>query len=399
MVGALKMLPEITVGKMRDTDRDYWDVSDRLAVSRRIWNRFDVLNPYAEQVSLGFTTVLIAGDKGWGKSLTAVDIGVLHTEDGFRVLHNMADAGFGFYLEDPRDFYVIAEKGDPPFVIIMDEAHIYASKYAQGSHRNQLLQQTLSMSRKRGIPFYFVSQQENSISYDLRAEIDWLIYPVPPGSTGTRWNPNLNLPKELPPWCYITTWTYGPKPWGTKFYAEAQGHRLRAPVRRIIEKRDPWSVLKASAVYNSFETFDLGAAFPLNAAAMREAVEEGRAISMGGEDTLNASLIEDISGRVMVSVLHVYLNGLLDPRADWVTWEEVAGAAFYGEVQGLTIEQFGEAEYAQGFAHFTGRGAGARLSPANDLPSITKPGIYEQMITNYEARQHTPDLQSRFRRT
>ena len=101
----------------------------------------------------------------------------------------------------------------------------------------------------------------------------------------------------------------------------------------------------------------------------------------------------------MVSVLQVYLNGLLNPRADWVTWEEVAGAAFDGEIQGLTIEQFGVAEYAQGFAHFTGRGAGARLSPANDLPRITKPGIYEQMVTAYETRQHPPDLQSRFRRT
>ena len=143
MAFAIQMRPDVTLETAREDSRDFWTKRARIAIANEMWRRFDLFNPYAEQTNLGFTTALISGDKGWGKSLLAVDIGVQHTEDGYRVVHNMADAAFGNYLEDPRDFYLLAERGEPPMVAIMDEAHMMASKYGQGSHRNQLLQQTL----------------------------------------------------------------------------------------------------------------------------------------------------------------------------------------------------------------------------------------------------------------
>ena len=122
-------------------------------------------------------------------------------------------------------------------VAIRDEAHLLATRYGPGSHRNQLLRQTLSLSRKRGIPLCLVSQQENAISHDLRAEVDWLIYPVPVGVKGHKWAREAHdrrFPHQAPPWRHLTTWTYGPKPWGSEFYAETMGGNLRPLVKRYI---------------------------------------------------------------------------------------------------------------------------------------------------------------------
>ena len=403
MAGAIKMTPELTIERASEDRRDFFSKQERLDISRRMWARHDALNRFAEQTSLGFSTVLISGDKGWGKTLLVTDIGVAHTEDGYRVVHNFKDAAFGYYLEDIRDFYLLVERAEPPFAAILDEAHMFASKYGQGSHRNQYLQQTLSMSRKRGIPFYFVSQQENALSYDLRAEIDWLIYPVPPGSPGTRWNPNNpDFPTNLPPWCYMTTWTYGPKPWGSKFYAEQVGHPLRRRVKRQIHKRDPWRLLKASALYNTFETFDLGAAFNLNAAAMREAVEEGRAMGFA-EDVANAGAVDDRVPQLMGTILYVYLHGILDPQADKVDWKEVADAVALAQIAGAPVEPCEPTELAAAFvSHLDG--AKSQLNPALDLPRLSRPGVYEKMVMAYQERQAayapppTPDLRSRFAR-
>ena len=98
MAYSIKMTTDITVEKATEDSRDFWTKKDRIAVSKDMWTKHELLNPYAEQVNLGFTTCLISGDKGWGKSLLAVDIdiGVRHTEDGFRVVHNMEDAAFGY---------------------------------------------------------------------------------------------------------------------------------------------------------------------------------------------------------------------------------------------------------------------------------------------------------------
>ena len=119
MAVSIQMRPEVTLAQANEDSRDFWSKKARIAIANEMWDRFDLLNPYAEKVNLGFTTTLISGDKGWGKSLLAVDIGVAHTEDGFRVVHNMADAAFGYFLEDPRDFYLLAERGIPPMIAIM----------------------------------------------------------------------------------------------------------------------------------------------------------------------------------------------------------------------------------------------------------------------------------------
>lgn len=76
MATAIKMTPDLTVAQAGEDTRDFWTKAQRIAVATDMWRRFDLLNPYAEQVNLGFTTCLISGDKGWGKSLLAVDIGV-----------------------------------------------------------------------------------------------------------------------------------------------------------------------------------------------------------------------------------------------------------------------------------------------------------------------------------
>ena len=153
---AIKMTPDITVAQAGQDSRDFWRKDQRIAIASDMWRRFDLLNPYAEQVNLGFTTCLISGDKGWGKSLLAVDIGVQHTEEGFRVVHNMADAAFGYFLEGPHGISICwPSAGNRQWWRIMDEAHMMASKYGQGSHRNQLLQQTLSMSPQERHPLLF----------------------------------------------------------------------------------------------------------------------------------------------------------------------------------------------------------------------------------------------------
>ena len=388
MAGAIKMTPDITVAKAREDSRDFWRKSQRIRIATDMWNRFDLLNPYAEKVNLGFTTCLISGDKGWGKSLLAVDIGVQHTEDGFRVVHNMADAAFGYYLEDPRDFYLLAERGEPPMVAIMDEAHMAVSKYGQGSHRNQLMQQTLSMSRKRGIPFYFVSQQENAISYDLRAEIDWLIYPVPVGVKGNKWDPELydNFKFHLPKWCYMTTWTYGPKPWGTKFYAEQMGGALRPTVKRYIERRDPISLLRASAVYNTFETFKLGQAFELGAAAMREAIEDGRVMEFA-EDVPNAADEEQNIDEVLSDLGKLYLLAALDPFADYESWETVEDALHRSAMEhdGL-VQEWSERDMAYAFHRKTGMQNTQGFHPNRDLETLFAPYL-DRMRDAWVAKQ------------
>ena len=377
MAGAIKMTPDITVAQAGQDSRDFWRKDQRIAIASDMWRRHNLLNPYAEQVNLGFTTCLISGDKGWGKSLLAVDIGVQHTEEGFRVIHNMADAAFGYFLEDPRDFYLLAERGIPPMVAIMDEAHMMASKYGQGSHRNQLLQQTLSMSRKRGIPFYFVSQQENAISYDLRAEVDWLIYPVPAGVKGNKWDPEAfhKFKYKLPPWAYMTTWTYGPKPWGTKFYAETMGGSLRPTVKRYIERRDPYSLLRASAVYNTFETFKLGAAFELGAAAMREAIEDGRVMEFAA-DVPNAGNDEPAIDDVLNDLGRLYLLGSLDPYEEYESWETVEDAMYQAAQEFAdTVKEWSASDLAYAFGRKVGMPNTQGFNPNRDLKALYAPFV------------------------
>ena len=391
MAAAIKMTPDITVAQASEDSRDFWTKAQRIAVADDMWRRHDLLNPYAEDVNLGFTTCLISGDKGWGKSLLAVDIGVQHTQDGFRVIHNMADAAFGFFLEDPRDFYLLAERGDPPMVAIMDEAHMMASKYGQGSHRNQLLQQTLSMSRKRGIPFYFVSQQENAISYDLRAEVDWLIYPVPEGVKGNKWNPLTyeQFKVKLPNWAYMTTWTYGPKPWGTKFYAEQMGGSLRPIVKRYIEKRDPFSLLRASAVYNTFETFKLGQAFELGAAAMREAIAEGRAMEFAA-DVPNAGDEEQSIDEVLNDLGRLYLVAALDPYADYESWETVEDAMYQAQEEFPdTIREWSASDLAYAFGRKVGMPNTQGFHPNRDLKALYAQYV-DKMQEAWVAKQSRP---------
>lgn len=314
-----------------------------------------------------------------------------HTEDGFRVVHNMADAAFGYFLEDPRDFYLLAERGEPPMVAIMDEAHMMASKYGQGSHRNQLLQQTLSMSRKRGIPFYFVSQQENAISYDLRAEVDWLIYPVPTGVKGNKWDPATyeNFKHKLPSWAYMTTWTYGPKPWGTKFYAETMGGSLRPSVKRYIERRDPFSLLRASAVYNTFETFKLGQAFELGAAAMREAIDEGRAMEFAA-DVPNAGEDEQAIDDVLNDLGRLYLLGALDPYAEYESWEVVEDAMYQAaEEFADTVREWSASDLSYAFGRKMGMPNSQGFHPVRDLKALYAQFV-DKMQEAWLARQSRP---------
>ena len=107
MACSIQMRPDVTLATLGEDSRDFWSKDARIASANEMWRRFDSLNPCAENVNLGFTTCLISGDQGWGKSLLAVDIGVPHPEEGFRVVRNMADAAFGHYPDDPRDFHLL----------------------------------------------------------------------------------------------------------------------------------------------------------------------------------------------------------------------------------------------------------------------------------------------------
>ena len=56
MAAAIKMTPDITVAQAGQDSRDFWRKEQRIAIASDMWRRFDLLNPYAEQVNLGFTT-------------------------------------------------------------------------------------------------------------------------------------------------------------------------------------------------------------------------------------------------------------------------------------------------------------------------------------------------------
>ena len=55
MAFSIQMRPDITLATLDEDSRDFWSKDARIASATEMWRRFDLRNPYAENVNLGFT--------------------------------------------------------------------------------------------------------------------------------------------------------------------------------------------------------------------------------------------------------------------------------------------------------------------------------------------------------
>ena len=112
------MTPDLTLARASAASRDLWTQGQRIAIANEMWRRFDALNPYAETVNLGFTD--LPDLRRPGMRPVPAGGGQRRAAHGgrVRVVPNMADAAFGYFREDPRDFHLLAQRGDPPMALV-----------------------------------------------------------------------------------------------------------------------------------------------------------------------------------------------------------------------------------------------------------------------------------------
>lgn len=269
---------QITEEHIRDLPHKPYHPSDKISNDARL-RAFDKamnshLKNYREEMPpLDFRNELFSGNRGKGKTNEAARRALKLFCRGYRVISN-ASIKFGYHI-DTEDVYYI-HKVPPNHVLLLDELHIYQTRYAQNSKRQRTGIDGLSNIRKGLVPILGISQQEGNLSHDWLREVDFIYYVL-----------DARTPRRpaFPPWCYKKVYRLGPQPVRGKYVGEQHGIPVfDKPVETKLILPNSWEIYEAAKMQYSFETVKVGATEGLSAAVIRDGMADGSLLSLGDDD-------------------------------------------------------------------------------------------------------------------
>ena len=196
----------------RDHVAGYSDPRDAMSKDYRVKIR-DMLEEYHQanndlsKLEFGSVARLFGGGKGDGKTSVGVHRLMQHYAAGGYVF-SIHGVGFGQQITIV-EMLKFAEICPPQSRILLEEGHLLVSTYGASALRNELLNNSMTMSRHAGNDIDITSTAENSLDWRFRAEVRTAVY------TGYPYRPRSGQ-YHFPPDAYKWPWLIGDYPWGDR---------------------------------------------------------------------------------------------------------------------------------------------------------------------------------------
>ena len=210
---------------------------------------------------------LLCGEQGGGKTMTAVDIGVMFMMCGWPPYSVNGGLCFGKTLER-HQVYAFADFISRGGFVFGDEFHAIYGRYEGQTVRGRTMAQGTAGFRKENIWCIGSSSREWMIGADLKAAVRGVGYPF-------QWDPS--GPTAFPPlWSHRGVEWYYPDPWRGKEFREEfdRTRQHREPCRRGNVYHDPYSLYQAAQHYVSWEKIELDFGGKLGANEFRDKMED-----------------------------------------------------------------------------------------------------------------------------
>ena len=209
---------------------------------------------------------ILSGDQGDGKTLCAVDIGVLFVLCGWPSYSVNGGLCFGNVLQ-PYQVYAFAEYITRGSFGFGDEFHAIYGRYDGQTIRGRTMAQSTGGFRKEFIWFFGATSREWMLGADIKSAVRGIGYPFrdyPPGGEYV-----------APPWAYKGVQWYYPDPWRGNQYREIHDkeENHRDPCRKHKTYHFPPNLYRAGKHYVSWEKIQVDFGGKLGAEAFRNSLE------------------------------------------------------------------------------------------------------------------------------
>ena len=209
---------------------------------------------------------LLSGDQGDGKTLCAVDIGVLFVLCGWPSYSVNGGLCFGKVLE-PYQVYAFGEYITRGSFGFGDEFHAIYGRYDGQTIRGRTMAQSTAGFRKEFIWFFGATSREWMLGADIKSAVRGIGYPFQDYPHGGEYT--------APPWAYKGVQWYYPDPWRGNQYREVHdsGEQHREPCRKAKTYHSSANLYRAGQHYVSWEKIQVDFGGKLGAEAFRNSLE------------------------------------------------------------------------------------------------------------------------------